>query len=299
MIDPSKFVIISNKNWRQYAATYQGGIFPHEELVPILQGSCGYKGWQDPMRPHEFKGPKPVQEIIPRSEWADRIRAGQGSNVYQAMLAAGVKSKDQMNLNYCWVFGSVRAVEARRLMLGLPHVEKSPESVGGPATGWRNVGGYAGQAFDQLQSGGACDASFLDKPCSLTPSRWKKGWEANARDCEVVDWYNMDGSDGGPMYDEVITCLLNDYPVAAGLGWWGHLVAFIGAVLLPDSTVGILFQNSWLQGDWPRVGDNGFAILTESRATPDGAAAPIFSNDWACPATIKESKSCPCPTLPP
>jgi hypothetical protein len=39
--------------------------------------------------------------------------------------------------------------------------------------------------------------------------------------------------------------------------------------------VGVLFQNSW-GVDWPSPAANGFACLTESRATPDGAAAPVI-----------------------
>jgi hypothetical protein len=78
----------------------------------------------------------------------------------------------------------------------------------------------------------------------------------------------------GP-FDEVITCLLNRVPVAAGLDWWGHLVCFLDPVILPDGSVGVLFQNSW-GVDWPTPGANGLACLTESRGTPDGAAAPVI-----------------------
>jgi hypothetical protein len=281
VIDPSKFVVINRSNYRRYKGT-AGGIHPGEDFVEWMKGSTGYQGWQDPAAPHVFRGPKPVANIIPRSEWADRIKAGQGSKVYDAMVKAGVKSKDQNGLNYCWCYGSVRAVEARKVFLGVPHVELSPESVGGPVTGWRNVGGYASQAFDQIQSAGICEVSFMPSGAddhSLRPNQWKSGWQENAKKHETIDWYNLDGSDNNDMFSEVVTCLLNDCPVAAGLGWWGHLVAFIGVVLLPDGTVGVLMQNSWLQGDWPRKGDNGYAILTEAMGTPDGAAAPIVMVD--------------------
>src|SRR5208337_2826804 len=150
----------------------------------------------------------------------------------------------------------------------------SPESVGGPCTNWRNCGGYASEAFDQLQNFGACESSFMDAPHSLHPNRWKSGWQANARLHEALEWYNIDGQDNN-IFDELITCLLNRVPVAAGLDWWGHLVCFLDAVILPDGSVGVLFQNSW-GADWPTPGANGFATLTERKATPDGAAAPII-----------------------
>ena len=154
--------------------------------------------------------------------------------------------------------------------MGLPFHDLSPESVGGPCTGWRNEGGYASEAFDQLQNAGACESSYLDAPHSLRVNRWRPGWQQNAKLHEAVKWYEIDAS-----FDDVITCLLNRIPVAAGLDWWGHLVCFLDPVLLPDASVGVLFQNSW-GVDWPSPGANGLAVLTESRATPDGAAAPVI-----------------------
>lgn len=237
--------------------------------------STGYKGWQNPHAPHAFRGQRPVGRTIPRSEWHARIKAGapgtpgQGTFLSDLLKQQGIQAKDQNGLNFCWVYGSTRAVEVRRAVQGLPRLELSPESVGGPCTRWRNQGGYAGEAFDQLQDYGACETSYMDAPHSLHPLRWKAGWQDNAAQHEAIDWYNIETS-----FDEVITCLLERIPVAAGLDWWGHLVCFLDPVILPDGSVGVLFQNSW-GADWPTPGANGLACLTESKATPDGAAAPI------------------------
>jgi hypothetical protein len=279
MIDSTKFLVISDSNWRQYAAVAPGGCYPHEELRQILRGSTGYKGWQNPDAPHVFKGEMQVDTVIPRSEWAGMIAAGAGMKAFNALNAAGVKAKDQNGLDYCWVYGSTRVVEARRLVEGLPHVELAPESVGGPCTGWRNEGGYASEAFTQIQKGGICEESFLDKPCSLKVRNWKTGWQDNALKHASVDWYNIDGSSSaGPMFDQVMSQLLQENPVAAGLSWWGHLIAFLAPVLFPNGSFGVLFQNSWTP-DWPTTGANGYAILTESRATPDGAASCTLTVD--------------------
>jgi hypothetical protein len=110
----------------------------------------------------------------------------------------------------------------------------------------------------------------MDRPYSLSPSRWKTGWQENAQLHEAIQWAEID-----TRFDEVITCLLERNPVAAGLDWWGHLVCFLDPVILPDGSVGVLFQNSWGE-NWPTPGANGFATLTERKATPDGAAAPII-----------------------
>lgn len=236
----------------------------------FVDGSTGYQGWQRPGTPHLFRAKQPVGRTIPRSQWHGRIKDGQGAFLSDLIKLKGIKAKDQNGRSLCWCYGSVRAIEIARALAGLPTLDLSPESVAGPCTHWRDQGGYAGEAFEQLQNAGACESSFMDRPHSLTPSRWKPGWQENARLHEAVQWAEI-----GTSFDEVITCLLKRVPVAAGLDWWGHLVCFLDPVILPDGSVGVLFQNSW-GADWPTAGANGFAVLSESKATPDGAAAPII-----------------------
>ncbi len=257
------YLIISDENYRQF-----------EGAAPGKERSTGYLGWRRPGVPHAFQGKRPVGRTIPRSEWHALIESGQGTFLSDLVKQQGIKAKDQNGLNYCWVYGSTRSVEVMRAVSGLTWQDLSPESVGGPCTGWRNQGGYASEAFDHLQNFGACESSYMDAPHSLRPNRWKPDWPVNAVLHEAVEWYDLDGQDSN-LFDEVITCLLNRIPVAAGLDWWGHLVCFLDPLLLPDGSVGVLFQNSW-GVDWPTPGANGLAALTESRATPDGAAAPII-----------------------
>ena len=235
-----------------------------------LAGSTGYKGWQRPGAAHAFQGKRPLGQTIPRSQWHERIKAGQGTFLSDLLKQKGIKAKDQNGRSLCWCYGSVRAIETARAICGLPTLDLSPESVAGPCTHWRDEGGYAAEAFQQLQNAGACESSFMDRPYSLSPSRWKTGWQENAQLHEAIQWAEID-----TRFDEVITCLLERIPVAAGLDWWGHLVCFLDPVILPDGSVGVLFQNSWGE-NWPTPGANGFATLTERKATPDGAAAPII-----------------------
>ena len=166
----SDALVISDSNYRQYAsaAPHRKSVHARHELRPELRGSTGYKGWQHPGHPHTFRGPSPVKNIIPRTEWVPMLQAGKGQAVLKALVANNIQAKDQNGLGYCWVYGSTRAVELRRLLEGLTHVELAPESVGGPITGWRNEGGYASQAFDQIQTGGICEETFLD--CALQPA---------------------------------------------------------------------------------------------------------------------------------
>lgn len=273
------YLIITDANRRQF------------EGAASQAGPTGYLGWQHPEAPRVFRGPKPVANLIPRSQWTSRIQAGAAYGTFLSDLVKqrGIKAKDQGGqLKYCWVYGSTRAAELWRILGGKSWLDLSPESVGGPCTRWRNQGGCASEAFDQLENFGACEASYVNAPWSLQPRLWKPGWQANALTHEVPDWYDIETGDnlpaGATCFDEVISCLLNRVPVACGLDWWGHLVCFLDPVILPPgtapantpdgATVGVVFQNSW-GVDWPTPGANGLACLTEDLATPDGAAAPV------------------------
>lgn len=288
MIDSTKFLVISKSNYRQYATTAPGGVFPHQQFVEVLRGSTGYKGWQDPSSPHVFRGPKQVTDV-PQSQWADMIRAGAGLKSFNKPLPA----KDQDGLSLCWCYGSTRAVEYRRQLEGLPYLQLAPESIDVEVNGGRNEGGYASQAFDAIQAKGICEQSFLPAVNSLKYKQWKTGWQDNAASHEVVDWFQLDNT-GNVSFADVMTCLLNDSPVAAGLDWWGHLVCFVAPVLLSNGTFGVLFQNSW-GPDWPTAGANGFAILTQDMGTPDGAASPIITVDSPVPPPAPPSPDFPIP----
>jgi hypothetical protein len=255
----SDYLVIDDSNYREFSPSFPDGR-PHP----------GYLGWTRPGVPHSFAAGKPITETIPRSEWPDRIKAGKGNWLSDMLKANNVRSKDQDGLSLCWCYGSTRAVETRRLSLGMIHKELSPESVAGPCTGWNNQGGYASEAFNQFEKGGACEVEYMDSPHSLRPSRWKSGWQQNAAKYEATQWYEI-----GTSFDEVMTSLLLRLPVAAGLDWWGHLVCFLDPYMFDDGSFGVIFQNSW-GFDWPTAGANGFSVLSERKATPDGAAVPFI-----------------------
>lgn len=248
------------------------------------ENPTGYAGWQKPDAPHVFKASRPVGETVPREQWPALIAAGAGNWLSDLVQYRKMLAKSQGRLNFCWAFGTTRTYEIARVVMGLEHVDLSPESLGGPLTNWRNVGGYASEAFEGLEQNGICESSFMDAPNSLSPSRWKAGWQEHAKQHRAPQWYEI-----GSNFDDMMTCLLNRMAVAAGLSWWRHLVAFLDPLMwvgsklwtpgdaIPTSlrnvTFGVLMQNSW--GTW-NGSEYGFATLQERKATPDGAACPII-----------------------
>lgn len=223
--------------------------------------------------------------LIPRSQWKALIAEGKGTFLSDLKKAAGIKQKNQNGLNYCWAYASVATVETIRALQGQPHIDLSPESVGGPVKNWRNVGGWGYDALDQLTKYGACSSSYMNSPNSLSPSRWKSGWEADALNHKIIaSWASID--DGS--FDAVVTAALLRLPVSIGLDWWGHQVEVCDPVILDNGQVGVLIMNSWANVNW---GDGGYGTLTESKSQPSGSFACISvgTSDRSMSADAKET----------
>ena len=76
---------------------------------------------------------------------------------------------------------------------------------------------------------------------------------------------------------QVATCLLNRLPVIGDFNWWGHSVCVMDLVDVYPSRAandprryGTRILNSW-RDSW---GDLGEGVLKDSKAWPDGGAAP-------------------------
>jgi hypothetical protein len=260
---------------------------PHQALVPPSQSHeplfLGYRGFRPLGFPRRTSPHLPLPAVIPRAEWAARIAELHGENLVDLFP---LPAKDQNGLGYCWVYGATRVYEVEAARLGLGPLDLCPESAGGPLTHWRNEGGYASEAFAWIEVNGLASARLCPRPHELNQLLWDSRWKRDAEFHLAQRWYDIEAEDRYPTFAELVTCLLTPIPVAIGLGWWGHLVAALAALVLPQETdcpantpsgdkVGILIQNSW-GPHWPARNANGYAVLVESLATPDGAAAPII-----------------------
>ena len=204
--------------------------------------------------------------VIPREEWKERIAEKERTQSGLSHLCdlMGVEVKNQGRTNYCWINAPVHCVEIVRAQQGQPYVELSPASCGAIIKNFQNVGGWGTEGVRYLAEHGAVPTSLW--PSNAIDRRYDTP-EANAQRAkfQVDEWLELRPRS----FEQLVTCVLLNIPVAIGLNWWRHEVTAIDAVV-HDGRVGILINNSWGK-NWGR---NGRSVLTESKATPDDAIAP-------------------------
>ena len=200
--------------------------------------------------------------VIPRSEWADRIKEREEQKARLADLHKyhKIKVKNQSRTNYCWIFGVVGAMEVCRATMNLPYVELSPASGGARIKNFRNVGGWGGQAIDFIGEHGVCDvkhwpATAIDRRY-LTPEA-----KENAKLHRIFEFVECRRRS----FDQLATLLLLGIPCPVAFNWWGHLVYATDLVAIERNSFGILICNSW----GTRWKNGGWDVLREGRGTPD------------------------------
>lgn len=208
---------------------------------------------------YEDSGIKPV----PKSDWSTiaRRQIASGRTLKHLSDAANLPCLDQDGLSYCHTYSLAGAVHLRRRQQGLPHVDLSPESVGGPVTGFRNEGAWCGDDLAQAMKVGYCVASMVPQ-YDYRGRKWEKGWEENADRYKIVEAVDLSSND---IWANTVSCLLSLIPVFVGLDWWGHAVYYVGLT----ENLDIIFRNSW----GTSYGENGYGILAGHKKVPSEAYA--------------------------
>jgi len=219
--------------------------------------------------------------LIPREQWPDLIaRKDREKSWIDDMVAdLGVPAKDQDGLGYCHGYGPVTVLEIARAIAGLPYVELSAESVAGRVVGWRNKGGDPEEDLEVIAKYGACAASFMDKPNSITPSRWQKDWEENALLHRAEEF--ITGVDG-QRWDFAVTCALRNIPTSPWFNWWSHCISGSYRVRYDVKTKKVQIKN---RNNWgPSWGENGFGWFSEGTHRGGGTPTGILAIRVATPS---------------
>lgn len=216
--------------------------------------------------------PFPSDLIIPRREQKGIIESMHRNGTLLSVRAKenGKPVKFQSRTFWCWGFGTVTGCEYVNLRQNQKYVSLSPASVCGPVTRWKNRGGWAREAIEQIASGGVAPSAMLPD-ITQDKRRYTAEAQAEAMKRRCQEWWKLTPASRDPerCQDEVISALIRLWPVCAELPWWEHLVCFVDPVLV-NGALGVLFENS--HGE--QFGDNGFGTLTGRKMLPQGGVIP-------------------------
>lgn len=182
------------------------------------------------------------------------------SRISDLIRGMGVKPLDQNGTNFCWANGPVNTVRITRLVNNQPYEDLSPASVACPINGFRNDGGWGTEAMKFITGSGVVPTRLWPNN-AIDRKYFTSEAKAEALKYKVIEWDDL------PPRDFLMMCtyLVNGIPVTIGLNWWRHQVT---AVDVEPDDLSVRVYNSW--GDWS---DEGFGLLTRSKATPDDACA--------------------------
>lgn len=244
-------LVIDDSNDHLYMPPNRNGLVPRDYgAEPLGEGYAG---------PMDFP-------LIPRVEWPDRIADMERSKSRLTDLAdgAGLTVLNQGQTNYCWANGVVHCVEVLRLVQGQDLVRLSPASIGGPITGYRNVGGWGSRALKHVVEQGIVPQS--EWPANAINRQYDTEATRKLRlKYQCDEWYDVPPRN----FDALMTCLLLRMPCAVAYNWWRHLVTAMNPHH-SNGKFGIVIDNSW----GPNWGTNGRSILMEGKGTPDECVAP-------------------------
>jgi len=205
---------------------------------------------------------KGIQKID-RAEWPERIadRKKYGAMLWKTAKDAGVKIKFQSNTNFCWSNAVAHAIEARRADQGQPTVELSPASVACKITGFRNSGGWPLKAARYAAAHGYVPVDLWPAN-SLDDVHDTPLADAQRKRFQIDQFVDLKQFS----FDELMTCVLLNIPVATVYMWWRHVVTAMDPDII-DGRYMILHDNSWGR-TWNKTGR---LYLAEDKARPDEA----------------------------
>lgn len=235
----------------------------HELTQTVIQNSGlgGYVERDFEASPFGSICPAFEGDLIPRSEWADRIEEMERteSSLEHLLEHVDVPILTQKRLPYCWCYGVTGAKMASYAVAGeeVPHL--SATSLAAKIKNYRAEGGWAGEAIQGDLKYGTSTIEYW--PEAVADRRYDTAEQRENAKLHTISEYEELPSQS---FDAVMTSLFRRKPTTLGLLWWGHLVYATRPVVLGRNAFGLVIRNSW-DYSW---GDKGRAVLEESKATP-------------------------------
>lgn len=178
-------------------------------------------------------------------------------------------AKDQNGLPYCWIYGTTGAVECVRKLQGLPYVELSPESAGGPITNYRSRGGYGEEGLKFGSQTGFASQDLWPRQRIGGPSNVTAEVKASYENHKIKEWFDCQTNNLRQLW----TLLLAGHPCPLGLDWWGHLIYACGVAAdrQKSQIVGTVIRNSHGRDAHSKNkhGVAGFLTLSPSKSRGD------------------------------
>lgn len=206
-------------------------------------------------------GKFPDSMRIPRKDMLELAREKVAKNSTNRAIRKGMKvrPRNQSNTNYCWINAIVQALMITRAKMNLPAVDLSSASGGAQIKGYRNSGGWGGEALAFIVKYGIAPVSMW--PANAIDRKYKTPeCDAEMLKYRVTEWYEIEPGDTEAM----ASSLLLGYLGGAGLNWWGHEVCYLDVLFNEKEEMIIDFDNSW----GATYGEDGGGYLTEKKARP-------------------------------
>lgn len=174
----------------------------------------------------------------------------------------------QDGLGFCWAYGLTASVVLARAVEGQPTVRLSPTSLGW-LVGWRNRGYYCDEAIEGARSKGIAPVDYAPE-LSLSPSKFKNGWETEALKYRPLEWWDVDTNrDTKLTIRQALTILATGRALYVAYNWWGHALCCVG---LKWEKGGAVWQL------WNSHGD-GVIEIAGSKGIPDEAYG-VRATSW-------------------
>lgn len=273
----------------------------HRHLNVVINGEVKGRGAvprdYDVQPPETFSPPSEIK-VYSEQELREIIREkdAKKSRNSDILRAAGIRSMDQGQFGYCWGHSVVGAVQGARAAQGLPHEDLSAFAVCATIKRGRNEGGWCGLAMQFVREKGV-----------PTVARWPQGdadyrkydkpevWADAKTNIVTEDYVDLTREvyNQNLTFMQALSCLAQNFFIAMDFNWWAHSVLGCDPVDLSNADIrdddsgklitgpqlvamldvtsgfGVRDRNSWTDS----YGEQGFFVLTGSKAIPDGAVA--------------------------